>query len=116
MARTMVLNKDINGNVTYGIPFPIPKEGGLAFSVILAQGVEQTLTVPANCNLAVFSFTPIGVWVSNSLNVLSLPVAVFSATEGVLNPAVREVKPGDTLRFISGSASAVGITFWDVAG
>lgn len=113
MAQKLLLSKDQNGNVTYGIPFP-----KLSFSSLLPTGVELTFTVPDGVNFVIFSFNPGGVWVADSTSTLSLPATPFAPTNGELNPGSRAVSAGDTLRFITANTgdTEVGITFWDLTG
>lgn len=111
------ITRDNTGAVAYGLEFCDNNQ-----YIELATGVEDTLTVPANTNFntfqAVFSYTPGGsVWVGTGGVAITLPLAgTFSATPAQLNPPVRIVEKGETLRFISAdTGTCVGVSFYGVA-
>lgn len=109
------INRDVTGAVSYGLPFCDNNQ-----YIVLTASTESTLTVPANTNFnkfeAVFAITPGGsVWIADGSVTLTLPTTSFTATSAQLNPSVRIVNKGDTLRFISGdTATAVGVSFYGI--
>ena len=112
----MIMVRDINGYVTYGIPFSENR-----FSGLLAQDTEQTLTVPSSPFpdykklLAIFIFEPGSlVWVALNDDA-EAPSGSVSATTSEGNPAAREVQGGDVLHFITNDTSAeFGVTFYAI--
>lgn len=107
--------RDINGYVTFGLPFTDTK-----VNTTLASNEEQTTTVPASPDatfkniLAVFSFTAgASVWVANNATAAT-PGGSFASTTSELNPAARQVKSGDILHFITADDTndQVGITYY----
>lgn len=107
--------KDINGAVTYQLPFCANK-----YSVTLTTGLEATVTVPGNSSstkwLAVFRYEP-GATVWFSLNdTAAVPAgATLAATDSCLNFPGTEVKTGDVLHFISADATAsVGVELYEL--
>lgn len=108
LVNTLQIGVDQNDTPTYSIKF-MPadkkKKGKLAINT------ELTLTVPDNVDIAIFEFTPSGVWVAESNSAITLPGGAFVNTEADLNPGVRDVTPGATLRFISSANTEVGVIF-----
>ena len=99
---------DINGIPTGGLAFA---DTTLNFTTTLLATVAQTLTVPANCNRAVFSFTPLGTFVSDGVSAITLPGGAFASGPQELNPIDRRVKAGDTLNFIANVTTYVQVRF-----
>ncbi|WP_438967014.1 hypothetical protein [Flavobacterium sp.] len=113
----MLLNKDQNGNVTYGLPCIIPEKGGIGYEVFLTVPAEVTLTVPENVNLAVMSYSERGVRFRNSVAAIPPPTGVFSQTNVELNPLTRIVSPGDILRFEATiNGTRITVAFWNTSG
>lgn len=108
----MQLIRDVNGNITYGLPFSDYK-----VSALLATSVEQNMVVEDTTSkwLAIFAYTGgEDVWVA--LNATAeVPAGAFAATTSEKNPIARYVKAGDTISMITnGDAVEVGITFYAV--
>lgn len=107
------ITRDVSGAVAYGLPFCDNNQ-----YIVLTTNTEATLTVPSNTNFnvfdAVFAISPGGsVWIADGSVAITLPTTSFAATSAQLNPSVRRVLKGETLRFISGdSATAVGVSFY----
>jgi hypothetical protein len=102
--------RDINGYNTFGIPFAVDNQ-----FTILSSGVAQNFTVPSNFENwdLVFSFEPgAKVWVANNTTA-AIPTGAFAATASQLNPAVRQVKAGDVISFITDNVTAeVGVSLY----
>lgn len=107
MAQQLKVIRDISGIPVGGIPFP----QGNSYNTTLAPNVVQTLVVPSGYNLALFSFTPQGVFVAQGNVDASLPGGIFIQTNDELNPTVRQVTPGQTLSFISSVDAYVQVRF-----
>lgn len=106
----LVLMKDSNGNVTYGIPF-----SDTGYETTLTAGAAQSLPVPADCNCAVFSYSSgIDVFV-DPVTTAALPGATFAATTADMNPVMRTVIPSSTLSFISDASGYVKVSFYQVS-
>lgn len=109
------ITRDNSGAVAYGLSFCDNNQ-----YTVLTTDTEYTLTVPTTTNFsyfnAVFSITPGGnVWASDGATTLTLPTTSFASTQAQLNPTVRLVKAGDTLRFRSGdTGTAIGVSFYGV--
>ena len=116
MTTKLVLGKDSNGNVTFVIPFP---DNGtapiLGQRTMLAPSVAQSVTVPLNVNVAIFSYgSGTDIWV-DPVNAATLPGVAFATTTAELNPVGRFVTPGTTLSVISEAAAEVKISFYQMA-
>lgn len=102
------MSKDVQGQNAFA-----PQFSDVNYGVNLAAGAEQHFTVPALTDatqfknwMAIFSVEPgSNVFVNNITT-----ATVFSGTLGVnssqLNPAVRIVKPGSVLSFITPDTTA----------
>lgn len=113
----MVMVRDVNGYITYGIPFADSSN----VQTTLAADIEQTTTVPTSP----FADTPnilavispakgSDVWVSVNATA-TLPSSSFSSTASQMNPASRYVKAGDVLHFITSDSSAqLGVSYYAV--
>jgi hypothetical protein len=77
----------------------------IKYDTLLALSTEQTLTVPGDAAKykAVMKFGG-NVWVSINATATE-PGAAFATTDSELNPTCREVKAGDVLHFIAGTAN-----------
>lgn len=117
MTVKFIITKDINGKNTSGETMGTHfAEVGTRFN--LTASTETTTTVPGNGDtnlIAVFNYTSASsVWVQRNGTTITLPSGTPTATTTVLNPRVREVVSGDTLRFItSGTGVSVSITYFD---
>jgi hypothetical protein len=103
------LGTDINGKVDFSLPKPTRCR-----DVILAASTVKTVTAPANYNRAFLSYAVgTNVWVTFDGSAPVVPVGDADSTQE-LNPSVRQlnITGGDTLKFISDSASYVSIR-WD---
>lgn len=110
MSTKFNMTKDIAGYNGFGI-----KPSLDAYKGIMAQAVEQHITVPSNYPnwIAIFSYTPgSSIWV-DCITTAVAPTGAFAATTAVLNPAGRAVKAGDTISFITDDnfSPAVGVEF-----
>jgi hypothetical protein len=105
------LQRDVTGAPAYA-----PTFSNNLWNTQLSQGVEQTLTVPADNNFyeVVFSIqTGTNVWIGVGSVAVNLPSTSFAATSGEQNPSVRRVPAGATLRFMtSDTTSNVGVAFY----
>ena len=108
MRQNLNVACDINAVPVGGIDWPL---NGNSYATTLEANINQTLTVPSGCNLAIFSYAPQQVFVANTTGSLNLPGGSFSITRGELNPGVRQVSPGDTLNFISSVVAYVQVRF-----
>lgn len=108
MATTLVLGRDINGNVTYEVEWSDTK-----VATTLAPDVEQTTVVPDGVNLAFFSVSEgTNVWVGRGSAPITLPGAAFASTIAELNPQLRPVEPGETLRFRCATEAEVNVNYF----
>lgn len=107
MAQKLKIARDITGVPMGAIQFP----AGNSFRTTLTANVAQTTTVPAGCNIAIFSFTPQGTFVSQGDNALTLPTGSFAQDDSDLNPVARQVTPGATLNFIASATTYVQVRF-----
>lgn len=100
MTTKMTMIKDINGVVTYGVPFA---DLEFSFTGLLAANVAQSLTVPVGADkyLAIFAYSTGGeVFVANNTTAV-IPSGSISNSVSDLNPVARYVKAGDVLSFIT---------------
>ena len=101
----LAMNRDINGFVTYGLPFADASE---KYSMLLSAGVADSVTVPnySAKYLAIFAYSPgAEVWVANNYTA-AVPIGAAASTTSELNPVAREVKAGDSLSFITPDSTA----------
>ena len=97
------MTRDIAGYNGFGVMFPQDGE-----SAVLANGVEQHITVPKNYPnwLAVFSYTPgANIWVDGTTTAVA-PSGAFSATTAELNPSARFVTAGQVISFITSDTTS----------
>jgi hypothetical protein len=107
LTSQLILDKDINNNVTYIIGF-----SPIGFTVNLAPSVAQSLVVPPNMVKAIFSYS-VGTNVFVNINTAAtIPTGAFTATTEDINPQGRYVVPGSTLSFISDTAAYVKVSFY----
>jgi len=113
--QTLLLSKDRNGNVNFGIPFPDHFNLTNNFTAAIATVTEATLTIPDDSNLVLISASTGANLLVGVGNVeLVVPNAGFNTANGHINPIMRSVKAGETLRvFNLDSATAyVQLTFY----
>lgn len=98
-----------NSIPTWGIFFPLT-----AFKANLSAGVEQTLIVPVNVNVAIFGYSAgSNVQVTSGLSEI-LPIGPFIPCNSRLNPTVSWVQPGEILKFITPDTNAlVYVSFYN---
>lgn len=91
------MTRDANGYPAYGLAF-----SDLNYITTLTASAEQTQIIPSTYEnwVAVFQYS-IGnnVLVANGTVAITAPSGSFSTTPAQLNPTVRQVKGGSTLRF-----------------
>lgn len=101
------LGKDIKGTCDFSLNFP---DAG-AYTT-LAANTEQTYTVPDGYNRAFFSYAVgTNVFVGVGSSSITVPSGSFASSTTELNPSVRQVLGGQTLRFICPTTSYVQISF-----
>jgi hypothetical protein len=104
-----VLGTDVNGKVDFTLPKPIACR-----DEVLTANIPASVTTPANFNRAYFSIAVgTNVWVTYDGSVPVVPAVSADSTQE-LNPAGRQINinGGETLKFISDTASHVNIR-WD---
>lgn len=108
----LLLSKDVNGNVTYGIMGNLGPDQNS--STTLATSVAQSITVPDWAYQALFTFnTGSNVFVNRSA-AATIPGGAFANDTNELNPVLRGVIPGGSVSFITGDTNAyVTVTFFD---
>lgn len=99
--------KDLNGSVSYGLTF-----SDKAYSTTLAANVAQSLTIPGDCDVAVFSSSTAADFYVNPEGTAAVPGGAFALSTSELNPVIRQVTPGGTLSFISSTACVVRVAFY----
>lgn len=113
--QQLVLGKDINGNVSYSIPFVNPLNVSNNFFVILAADTEDTVTVPAGANTVLISTSP-GASILAGIGNSALPAigSSFATGNGQLLPILRAVSEGETLRVknLTTDNAIVNLTFY----
>lgn len=118
MTTRFSMIRDINGYNGFGLQFSDSKYG-----VLLAQDVEQTLTIPVNPDgiyknyLAIFSVEPgTNIWIALNATA-TYPSGAVAAINSELNPTARYIK-GDgeqILHFITSDTQArLGIVLYAV--
>lgn len=109
MSTPLNIDKDINGNATYGLPV-----GALIYRTTLAANTSQNITIPPNCTRAIFSFSNgTDVWIEYVSNTATLPSSGFTIATSELNPVLRYgLKPGNTVACISNTTAYVCIIFF----
>ncbi len=119
MAARMLMGRDCNGYVTYGLQLNAMDSPSAVENVqtTLSSGVAQQTTVPSSFEVyqAVFSFeTGTDVWVAVN-DTAEVPSGSFAATSSQQNPAVRVVNRGDVISLITSNTTAtVGVSFYGI--
>lgn len=107
MTNRLVVLKDINGNVFYGLPFSNNK-----YRTTLSAGVAQSVTVPGDAEVAIFSYGTGGDVYVDPTTTATLPGGAFASTTADLNPVARQVTGNSTLSCISATTCDVHIAFY----
>ena len=109
MATRLLLDKDINGNVTFGLPVCDSMQ-----RIELAANTAASITVPIGKTKALFTYSNAGdVWVDYQ-NTATLPSGSFAVTTSELRPILRSgLVAGQTLSFICPTTAYVHIAFWE---
>lgn len=106
----LLMTKDVGGQNSFGL---VPADD--KFATTLAATVAQTFTVPSEASnwVAIFSVEPgASVWFAYNVTA-TLPGGAVAAATGELNPAVWQVKAGDTISAITNNTTAeVGVKFY----
>ncbi len=106
----LIIGRDKNGNVTYGLNFPADTEQAVKFALLASTAVA--VTVPAWASVAIFTFNSgANVWVDDK-NTATLPTLTVTGTTSELNPIVRNVKPGSTISLITDVNAIANIVFY----
>lgn len=109
MSTPLLLGKDINGNVTFGLPVC-----DSMVRIELAADTAVSTTVPVGKTKALFTYSNAGdVWVDYQ-NSATLPSGSFASTTAELRPILRSgLRAGQTLSFRCPTTSYVHIAFWE---
>lgn len=108
MASPFILDKDINGNVTFFTPVCVNM-----VSTSLTANVAQNYVIPQNFTRALFSYSNGADVYVDFKNTANLPSGSFSATTAELNCVGKYgLSPGSTLSFISPVNCYVHISFF----
>lgn len=102
MSTIFNMTRDVAGNNGFGIVFT-----DQGYSMLLATGVAQSVTVPQEYQnyIAIFGYTPgASVWV-DGITTAAAPSGAAAASTARLNPSARTVKAGQTLSFITEDAA-----------
>lgn len=99
----LLMTRDSAGENSFAIQFALD-----GYSMVLAAGVAQSVTVPDEYPnwIAIFGYTPgATVWVDGRTTAVA-PTGAASATTAKLNPSARQVKAGQTISFITSDSSS----------
>lgn len=108
ISKNLNVAKSINGVPFWAIPF-----SPVSYEVRLVADTEQTLVVPDDVDVAVFSYsTGSSVKVQEGGASITLPGLSFTPTTSCMMPSSRYVEPGQTLRFISPTPDIVNVSFY----
>lgn len=105
-----LITKDDNSNLAYGTKYV---DSAYQYQAVLLANVETTMVIPENVDTAILSYSNPTVWTAIGSVAITVPVGDFANTPAVLNHAVKEVIPGETLRFISSIDTEVGVVFFN---
>lgn len=110
MTTKFSMTRDINGYNGFGLHFSDRK-----YNMLLLNGVEQTLTIPADnaTYLMILTSEPGSiVWVADNATAVA-PVGAIGAATSELNPIARYVNKDDVIHFITTDASIqVGVVLY----
>lgn len=102
------VGKDVNGVPIYAPNLATQKTKDLYFKASIASGAIVNLTVPANVDTAILSYTAPGVEVTKASTPLSPPGAAFLGDSGLGQPGViKDLVEGDILQFQNNAAADV---------
>jgi len=107
MTVKFLLLKDVNGNVSYGLPFSDKN-----YSATLTANTAQSVAVPTDTDVAVFSSTSGTDFYVDPTNTAVVPGSTFAISTAQLNPVIRSVTPTGTLSVISPVGGSVSISFY----
>lgn len=112
IATPLTMIRDTSGAVTFGLQFSDNK-----YSATIS-GAATTLTIPFGAPrwLAIFNIEAgTRVWVALNATATIPAGGTFASTNSSLNPAPRQVYPGDVLSFITPDASAdIGVELYAI--
>jgi hypothetical protein len=110
MTTRFLLNKDVNGAISYALPFADVKKG-----VVLASGVEQHFTMPVDSPKYEIHFayeSGASVWVAKNATA-ALPTGTLADINSELNPIGRVVNAGNTISLITNNDTCeVGVMIY----
>lgn len=116
MQTPLILTRDINGYVAYGLPFITDND--YQYNMVIAANTVTTVTVPGVSTQrfeAIFSFgSGVEVFVSNVASpTIALPTSTPTQTLAQQNPVARNVAGASTLQFISANDDAyITVSFY----
>lgn len=113
--QKLLLGKDINGNVSYSIPFPDPNDLTNNFLVNLAANTEETVVAPTYSTAVLISASPgSSILVGIGTNALPSIGGTFATGNGQINPILRNVNAGDTVRVknLTTDPALINLTFY----
>ena len=108
MTTKLTVLKDINGNVFYAIPF-----SDHAYNTTLAEGTAQTIPVPGDAVIAIFTWTSgTDIFVSTT-GTATLPEGSVALTASYMNPITRPVSGVTNLSIITPNTQAyIEVSFY----
>ena len=118
----LILGKDRNSEVTFGLPFP--SDLSQAFQLRLAPSTQATVAIPGWAGLVKIT-TALGadVWVSVGTGTITFPTSpVPVAALAEMNPILRNVEGETNLNLISeyvdplGNGAAISVIFYQKSG
>jgi len=110
ITKTEVLGRDAAGRTDFSLP---TTRAGQCWDAPLVESEVLSITTPVGYNRAFFSYgIGTNVWVTYDGSTPVIPVSSGASTQEK-EPAVRQIDPagGQTLQFISDSASYVNIRY-----
>jgi hypothetical protein len=108
MSTNLIIGKDVNGAIDDAIPV-----SQNIYAITLTASTAASIIVPANVDVAYFSYGGSGdVWVNMS-GAATIPGSLFVQTKSELNPVARYVIPGETISFICSAINPVEVAFYN---
>jgi len=110
MTTKLVLVKDINGNVTYGIPV-----SDSAYNTTLMSGTAQNFPVPATATLALITWTSGADIFVNPYGTAVAPTGAVATTTSYMNPIQRLIPVngnGDLSILTTATSAYVEVSFY----
>jgi len=80
---------------------------------LLVPNVEVTIAAPVDSHTVSLSTTVGAFFMGRGDTVITFPAATESPTDLEMNPAIRTVEPGETLRIISNAGGFMEVAFYD---